>query len=118
MINIHLDMTYKTSSDLFVMLKAEKTHSFSALPGAAGSWAAGLGQRDRAEGAEGGRERGSIFFYTPPAGRGCVLIHPGHATEFEKYTPNCQMHFTMTNFLKGTDFIPEAFSTILKGRSC
>ena len=24
----------------------------------------------------------------------------------------------MTNFLKGTDLIPEAFSTILKGRSC
>lgn len=66
MINILIDMTKETSSNLFVMLKTEKTHSSSvlpdpagSLPGPAGSWAAGLGKRDRAEG---GRGEGSIFY--------------------------------------------------------
>ena len=59
MINILIDMTKETSSNLFVMLKTEKTHSSSVLPDPAGSWAAGLGKRDRAEG---GRGEGSIFY--------------------------------------------------------
>ena len=61
MINILIDMTKEISSNLFVMLKTEKTHSSSvlpdpagSLPGPAGSWAAGLGKRDRAEGGRDG----------------------------------------------------------------
>ena len=65
MVNIHLDMTNKTSRNLFVMLKAEKMHSSSVLPGPAGSWAAGLGKRDRAEG---GREGGKYIFILPRLG--------------------------------------------------